>query len=161
MCVPMHQDIWISVLFHASHMPKVGQTACLAVVLHWYPFPSGVPSIYPHSVFCLFLLYSIIFLRTAISNVFSFRFWSSFIVQVSSYIEQLTGALTDIGLEELLLPCWYPLLSKCCLRCQQPGQFFCLHPYHRSHLHWPHLQGIEIPHMNILQLKLRHTVCLE
>jgi len=21
----MHQDIWISVLFHASHMPKVGQ----------------------------------------------------------------------------------------------------------------------------------------
>jgi len=53
----MHQDIWISVLFHASHMPKVGQTACLAVVLHWYPFPSGVPSIYPHSVFCLFVIF--------------------------------------------------------------------------------------------------------
>jgi len=25
----MHQDICIYVFFHASHMPKVGQTACL------------------------------------------------------------------------------------------------------------------------------------
>ena len=67
-----------------------------------------------------------IFLRTAISKVFSFRFWSS---KSPSYIEQLTGPLTDI--EELLLTCWYPLLSECCvdfLRCQQPDQFFCLHP---------------------------------
>jgi len=33
----------------------------VSVILRWYPSPSGVPSICPHSVFCVFLLFHISF----------------------------------------------------------------------------------------------------
>jgi len=61
MCVCTHASRYLDICPFPCESHVQSRSNDVSVILHWYPSPSGVPLICPHSVFCLFLLFHISF----------------------------------------------------------------------------------------------------